>query len=182
MAFPLSHPLRIANSTNARMKRAYKKKTKIKQPFITLGKTKETKQLFSLYEFVYFFIFIFFGGAKERKRKLAMQNDPRNPPARKRLQKPSHACTPPISVLFFFFFSIFQKILVGNAPDYADSPLYSFLPSSTLHRALHNPSWYNAEWAPWTPCLCRDLRLQFEWRDILPNTLSDSLELGALAC
>ena len=50
--------------------KSLQKEDKIKQPFITLGKTKETKQLFFLYEFVYIFHFHFFlVGRKKGKEK-----------------------------------------------------------------------------------------------------------------
>lgn len=57
-----------------------------------------------------FFIFIFFGGAKERKRKLAKQNDPRKTPARKRLQsRPMLALLRSRPFLFFCFLVFFKN-------------------------------------------------------------------------
>lgn len=68
MACPVPHSLRIANSTNAKMKIVHeKKKIKNKQPFITLGKNKGNQSFFLLRIscFVFFFVLV---GAKEKEK------------------------------------------------------------------------------------------------------------------
>lgn len=84
VACPVPQSLRIANSTNAKMKIVHeKKKIKNKQPFITLGKNKGNRSFFLLRISCFVFFFCFGGG--ERKGKVEKQNNPQ----RKSLRNPS---------------------------------------------------------------------------------------------
>lgn len=133
VACPVPQSLRIANSTNAKMKIVHeKKKIKNKQPFITLGKNKGNRTFFILRISCFVCFFFVLVGAKEKESRKAKQSPKKKSP------KPVPVCSPPISSIFFSFcfLTFFNIFLMGNAPKICWSSSLLVSPSSLMYQAL----------------------------------------------